>query len=98
MEENQYAKIHRYIDQMPMVCNWEMDTVVFAVGGIFSVFLLDGWAGIGGFLIGSSLAYINEKMKNNKYRNYLKHVFYIYGFVKPKTGRLPHSYKKYFLA
>jgi type IV conjugative transfer system protein TraL len=98
MEENQYAIIHKYIDQMPMVCNWELDTVVFAGGGIFAVFMLDGYMAIGGLFIGFTLAYVNEKTKSNKYKNYLKHIFYIYGFVKPKSKRLPHSYKKYFLA
>lgn len=97
MEENEYAKINKYIDQMPMFCNWELDTVTYAIGGITGGLMLDGYIALTAFATGSFMAYMNEKLKNTKYKNYLKHIFYMLGFITPKR-RLPPSYKRYFLA
>ena len=97
MEENEYARINKYIDQLPMFCNWEMDTVSYAVGGIVGGLELDGSLAVSAFIIGTTMAYINEKLKNGKYKNYIKHIFYMMGFLQPKR-RLPPSYKRYFLA
>ena len=97
MEENQYAQIDKYIDQMPMFCNWELDTVIYAVGGIFGGLMLHGYVAFGAFLCGSILAYVTERLKNTKYKNYLKHIFYMLGLIKPKTNRLPPSYQRFFL-
>lgn len=98
MEENEYANINKYIDQLPMFCNWELDTVSFAVGGITAGLMLDGYVAVGGFFIGTFLAVVNEKIKNGKYKNYIKHIFYMYGLISPKTDRLPPSYQRYFLS
>ncbi len=97
MEENEYAVINKYIDQLPMFCNWEMDTVSYAVGAMIGGLELDGYIAFSAFVIGSSMAYINEKLKSGKYKNYIKHVFYMMGLVTPKR-RLPPSYQRYFLA
>ncbi len=97
MEENQYAIIDKYIDQMVMFCNWEMDTVSYAVGGIVGGIELSGYFSLIFFMAGISLAYFNEKLKNTKYKNYIKHVFYMWGIITPKK-RLPPSYIRHFLA
>ena len=80
-----------------MFCNWELDTVSFALGGITSGLMLDGYAAFSGLMLGASFAYYNEKLKNTKYKNYIKHIFYMLGLISPKK-RLPPSYKRHFLA
>jgi len=59
--------------------------------------MLDGYIALSAFIVGSTMAYFNEKLKNTKYKNYLRHIFYMLGFISPKK-RLPPSYKRYFLA
>ncbi len=97
MEENQYAHMNKYIDQKPMILNWEADTFVLAIAGISGAFLSSGVFIYISFIAGVGLAYYNEKLKNTKYKNYMTHVLYMNGIVKPKSKRLPQSYSRIFL-
>ncbi|MBD3843839.1 MAG: type IV conjugative transfer system protein TraL [Campylobacterales bacterium] len=97
MEENEYALINKYIDQLPMFCNWEIDTVGYALAGIFGGVLLGGYGSLVAFAGGLMAAYLNEKLKAGKYKNFVIHVFYMIGLIQPKSKRNPPSYQRYFL-
>ena len=54
--DNDYIQMNKYIDTLPMVMNWEMDTFIIAVGTagfaiIFSAFLFGIYHGNSGLII-----------------------------------------------
>ncbi len=90
-EKNGYVQINKYIDTMPMVMNWEMDTFIIAVGTAGFAIIFSGLFVYLSLIFGTTFLVINEKLKETKYKNYIVHILYMLGLKNPKTNRLPRS-------
>ena len=97
MEENQYAHMNKYIDSMPMIMNWEIDTFIAIVLAIGMAVIFQGTFAYLSLFGGVSFAVFNEILKNTKYKNYLTHVLYSYGLKNSKSKRIPQSHVKVFV-
>jgi conjugal transfer pilus assembly protein TraL len=97
MEENQYVIMHKAVDSLPMVGNWEIDTMFIILSGyIFGAFFIEHailYCVCGALF----LAFLNEKRKKVAYKGFGRHLLYSLGLYKPKR-RLPPSYIRFFLS
>jgi len=97
MEENQYVIMHKSIDSLPMVGNWEVDTMIIILSGyIFGAFVMEHGI-LYAIIFAIMIAYLNEKRKKVSYKGFARHLFYSLGLVTPKK-RLPPSYMRCFLS
>ncbi|MAC85085.1 MAG: type IV conjugative transfer system protein TraL [Arcobacter sp.] len=96
-EDSKYIDINKYIDTMPMVMNWEMDSFIIAVGSAGFAIIFSGIFVYLSLFFGISFLIINEKIKDTKYKSYLTHILYMLGLKKPKSNRLPKSELRVFV-
>lgn len=95
--ENAYVQMNKYIDSLPMVMNWEMDTFIIAVGTAGFAIIFSGLFVYLSLIFGTLFLIINEKLKETKYKNYIIHIMYMVGLKNPKTKRLPLSNLRVFV-
>ena len=95
--QNGYVTINKYIDQKPMVGNWEMDTIV-----VFFVFCYVGFFFPQSFIasvvivcLGAFATSMFNKMKNGRVKGFFLHILYMFGLRKSKS--LPPSYMRHFI-
>ena len=96
-DDSGYVHINKYIDTLPMVMNWEMDTFIIAVGTAGFAIIFSGLLVYLSLIFGITYLIINEKIKETKYKNYMIHILYMLGLKSPKTKRLPLSSIRVFL-
>ncbi len=97
MATNGYISINKFIDQLPMVGNWEMDIIiVFFVFAYIGFFIPESFtATIVILALGMLITSLTNKLKKSKVRGFFKHILYMVGIKKTKT--FPPSYMRYFL-
>lgn len=95
--DNGYIHMNKYIDTLPMVMNWEMDSFIIAVGTAGFAIIFSGLFVYLSLIFGTLFLVINEKLKETKYKNYIVHILYMYGLKNPKTTRLPCSNLRVFI-
>ncbi|EAI5592854.1 type IV conjugative transfer system protein TraL [Helicobacter pullorum MIT 98-5489] len=95
--ESGLVVINKFIDQKPMVGNWEMDVVVVFIGFCYVGFFIPQSfvVSIVIVLMGIVATMILNKLKKAKVKGFFLHILYMLGLRKPKT--YPPSYMRYFL-
>ena len=68
--ENDYIQMNKYIDTLPMVMNWEMDTFIIAVGTAGFAIIFSGLFVYLSLIFGITFLVINETLKETKYKNF----------------------------
>ena len=84
-DDSGYVHINKYIDTLPMVMNWEMDTFIIAVGTAGFAIIFTGLLVYLSLIFGITYLILNEKIKETKYKNYMIHILYMLGLKSPKT-------------
>ena len=57
--DNDYIQMNKYIDTLPMVMNWEMDTFIIAVGTAGFAIIFSGLCVYLSLIFGTSFLLIN---------------------------------------
>ena len=78
-DDNNYVQINKHIDTLPMIMDWEIDSFLIAVGSMGFAIIFSGVLVYLSLIFGITFLYVNEKLKDTKYKNFIIHILYIYG-------------------
>ncbi len=90
-DDNNYVQINKHIDTLPMIMDWEIDSFLIAVGSMGFAIIFSGVLVYLSLIFGITFLYVNEKLKDTKYKNFIIHILYMVGLKNPKTKKLPRS-------
>ena len=90
-DDNNYVQINKHIDTLPMIMDWKIDSFLIAVGSMVFAIIFSGVLVYLSLIFGITFLYVNEKLKDTKYKNFIIHILYMVGLKNPKTKKLPRS-------
>ena len=90
-DDNNYVQINKHIDTLPMIMDWEIDSFLIADGSMGFAIIFSGVLVYLSLIFGITFLYVNEKLKDTKYKNFIIHILYMVGLKNPKTKKLPRS-------
>lgn len=96
-DDNNYVQINKHIDTLPMIMDWEIDSFLIAVGSMGFAIIFSGVLVYLSLIFGITFLYVNEKLKDTKYKNFIIHILYMVGLKNPKTKKLPCSSIRVFI-
>lgn len=70
-DDNNYVQINKHIDTLPMIMDWEIDSFLIAVGSMGFAIIFSGVLVYLSLIFGITFLYVNEKLKDTKYKNFV---------------------------